>query len=418
MTKAGEPPILREKKYNILSLYTYICGKSEIPLNWQYWAFLSLISACAGNRIWYVQYEETSRLYPNLYVFLVGPSAACKGAAITQVMRIGHDMRKINKLLVNIYAGSTTAAHFEDFLGKSRFDEATGEYFTPNAVCWLINDELARDIGKGPKADDFIKFMTKNYSGGPEVDSGTRSHGHVRLKDPCITWLVGTTKEWLLESLTGDTIRSGFGSRVCPIFSDYTRERMWRSNIPRDYIVVRNYIVSRLIQIASVPQRNGRIFMTDEADKAANEWYLNRKTAGDEALVPFWRRQKDLVVKLAMLLALTSPSPWVIEKGHMDRAVKMVKWLMLEHRKMLNLASTTKRIAAEADVEFMLRKMGGSAGHTDLYRRVRQKGIDKFAFRKIIDTLVDEGTVHRSRTDTGGKFYRLLTDENDGRIVD
>jgi len=394
-----------QKTTNLVTLYQHLCGESEVPKEFHFFAFLSLLGAVVGDRVW-IEKVKGEKLKPNLYIFLVGPSGCGKGVAINRVFKLLDD--SLGTELVKTYKGRTTAAHFVDFLGKRITDEASGEVFIPNPVAWLVTEELARNIGKGTFADDFIKLMTEIYSGSPLVDDGTRTHGHVRLKNPCINWLAGTTKEWMIESLTGDNIRSGFGARVCFVNADYVKKRYVRPRYPEDYDEVYEHIKARLVALYHITP--GKFWITPEALAKESMWYMNRKWPDDDRLMPSWKRQQDIMLKIAMLLALGNAPPLVIEEGHIVQAIRLSTWVLRNAELAVELATRTPILDYFAQVEDALRQAKGSIVHTPLSRKMAKRGIDARTLNKILSELIRDGLVKVSRTKTGARVYKWVGD--------
>ena len=75
------------KNKNFLHLYNYLTGDSEIPKGYHGWAALSLLAALAEKRVWFEKFKG-SKIYPNIYTLLIGPSGVGKGGAIGHAMRV------------------------------------------------------------------------------------------------------------------------------------------------------------------------------------------------------------------------------------------------------------------------------------------------------------------------------------------
>lgn len=394
------------QSHNLIRLYHHMCGKSEIPESYQFWSFLSLLSACVGDRVWFEK-DPTWKVKPNLYIFLIGPSALGKGAAITRALHLFKDAcvseENINAALYN---GQTTAAHFVDVLGGRTNDE--GVTLIPHPVKWLVTDELSNDIGKGKLAEDFVKLMTKIYAGSViPFDTGTRTHGHVKVTDPCITWLAGSTEEWMIESVTGKTLQSGFGSRVVFVKAEYNNKRLRRAKYPSDYQQVWDHIVARLMMLRMI---TGKFYMTPDAEKEEDQWYMNRKRPTDERLMPSWKREQDMMLKTAMLLSLADGGPLVIQAHHIKRAVQTCKSVKSHLNKVINLASQTTFTSITAQIETII-KGEKEIGHSVLYNKMRGRGIDKRSLREGVDALRQEKLIVDDFTDTGGRIYRWVGGE-------
>lgn len=389
-----------DKTVNLVKLYQHVCGKSEIPKEYHFWSFLSLLAACVGDKVW-LEKDRGKKLTPCLYVMLIGPSALGKSYAIGRVHGM---MEEACRGLVKTYCGSVTAAHFIDFLGIKVHDEATGAVYVPNPVTWLVTDELANDIGRGPLADDFIKLMTKIYTCPLVLDTGTRTHGHIQIREPCVNWLVGSTKEWMISTLTGDTLRSGFGSRIAFIMSEYRDLRYLRATYPEDYDTVYKHILARLIALCYM---GGQFVMTPEAEAEESRWYMNRKRPIDERLWPSWKRQQDLLLKVAMLLSLADGPPLVIDVAHVKVAKQLSEWVQRNMTYAVEMAvrtpviDFTQQVADALEIEKVVK-------HSPFARKMLRRGIDSRLLHQIVQGLQRDEHIKISYSGTGGKMYTWL----------
>src|ERR1035437_3810291 len=110
--------VLNETR-NFLALYHHHCGTNEIPKQYHTWACLSLLAACAGDRLWFEKMPG-DKLHANMYTILVGPSAIGKGEAIKRAAKFLQPYTD----RVNVFQGKATApALIEEFSGSARSHE-------------------------------------------------------------------------------------------------------------------------------------------------------------------------------------------------------------------------------------------------------------------------------------------------------
>jgi hypothetical protein len=286
-------------------------GKSECPPEYLEWAALSLLAAAAGNRI-FIPYRigyDDIEIYPNLYVILFGPSGNFKSFTINKVKKILKKVPDYDKR-INLYSGHVTHSGMYDALrtvrrSKSRKTGAVSTTKMPWAgQFYLLQDELARDVGGLEMADQFIRALTGLYHG-EAFDDHTRTHGHVHLEDFCINWFAASTLDWAITSISPNTIMSGFFGRIVAVNCGYSKERIapFQQHRPTDWET--NY--SRLVgHIDAIMQSEGPIPLSEEAMEIDEKWYMSReRTTTDDFALQVIQRQHDLALKLSLLLTLS-----------------------------------------------------------------------------------------------------------------
>ena len=256
------------KTTNFFDLYRYISGDSEVPGIFHFWSCAALLSAVVQDRIW-VEKVRGEKLYPNLYIILVGPSGLGKGMAISQACRLADSSVRIPK-----YRGKITFARLIDRMGKPIINE-NGIATIADPRLWLVMDELKNDVGSGILVEDFIGFMTECFTASNyTLNTGTRTHGDIDLVRPVLNWFAGTTESWLYKVLTPDMVETGFPARICFIFGKYTGKLKPRIRYPDDRDFIWEHLVARLYNIAC---QQGRCLMTQTAEAGIDKWYVVRK---------------------------------------------------------------------------------------------------------------------------------------------
>ncbi len=387
----------------LTTLYVHMCGLSEVPKHYNFWCCLSLISALVQDRVWYEKHRGM-KLAPNLYVILYGPAAVGKGLAISQAYRMYNECKGSGM----VWHGSITRAGLIDVMGGRDCNEkGETELVLANPKLWLISDELGDDIGRGAVADDFIKFMTKLYtSTGMIVNTGTRTTGRVSIENPLMNWLAGTTEEWMVESLDKNMVGAGFPSRVAFVQGEYDPTKRYpRPIYPADYYEVRDHVLVRLWLLQHI---QGEFKMTDAALRRESQWYCNRAFPEDKDLIPSWKREQDLILKLAMLMVLAEGGvPLVIDERHFVAATKLSASVQRNIPNVVEQASETPEMSMSKRIQAVIMdytaKSGGDyTAYTILYDRLKRKGVgsrhlkmelDRLWANKMIEKVVRDGRV-------------------------
>lgn len=385
------------KNMTFLQLYMKSCGDTEVPKGYHGWAALGLMAAVLENRVWFEKLG--SPIMPNLYIFLVGPASVGKGAAISSAVKLLHR----SELNINQFRGKTTSAFLMDLLGRPI--KKDGEMTEPDSRLWLIMDELANDLGQAKQADDFIKFMTEVYTATDyPLNTGTRTDGYVSIHKPCVNWTVGTTKEWMFDVMTKQTIYSGFTARVMFCFRDYIDLRIPRPMKPEDHEGMMNALVNKLRVLYSL---EGPMIMDAKTIDMHDKWYDSRKKPEDELLIPSWKRGHDLILKLAILFSLDENPKMVIKQHHLRKAITTFENAFKDLGKMINLACGTRE-SEELDAVAESIKLAGKLTRTQLTRKMYYKKIFSRGINASIENLNERSLILTSKTQQGGTIYEWV----------
>lgn len=387
---------MKYKNKNFLYLYNYLSGKSEIPKGYHGWACLSLLAALAEKRTWFEKFKG-SKIYPNIYTLLLGPSGIGKGGAISHATRIlqAADLDPP----INIYRGSTTHAHLEDILGKLiKIDD---EYVQPPSHLWLIMDELANNLGDSKLAERFIKMMTELFTGDYDLSGGTRTHGLREISEPSVNWFAGTTTDWLFDAISRKEVFSGFTARVFFCFREYQDVRYARPSSPEDYDEVLGYLVNR---IRAIHLTEGPFQFAKKTQEIKDHWYMTRPVPKDGDLLAAWKRGDDLIIKLCMIFSLTDSTDLIIKPHHFMKAKATFDNAFGDLNTLMDLAHGTKDKEETQFVESIL-KDKKQINRTLLGKIAYKKGILATRLEIIMKDIESRGLVAVKQTKTGAKLY-------------
>jgi len=399
MTTKFIPALQRTR--NFFELYQYACGKSEVPPVFHFWSSVSLMAGVLEGNVWFEKHAD-DRLYPNIYIFLIGPPALGKGTAIGFAAKMAD-----RSVVMPKYRGSATDASLIDILGKVGKDEYDRKVLA-NPHLWLIMDELKNNLGTNPaRVDAFFSLMTELFTAtGYTMNTSTRTHGKIDIVEPVVNWLIGTTESDMKALISRKSVDSGFVSRVCFIFGDYNFGlRCPRITYPPDREEVIEHLRMRLWILQNT---RGAIAMTPEAEAMQDKWYMTRPSPEDETLYATWKRQHDMLLKFAIFCCLADAGPMVIRSVHLSRAKAMVKSVEGYAGRLLSVVNETFDTKPSNDIEAFIKKKK-KVGHTECLRYFRAKrGLNAKRFREAVWALVQEGSVKAGRNDRGGVEYEWV----------
>lgn len=379
---------------DFISWYLHAVGKSEVPKQFHLWACLSALASAVCDRVW-VQREGGWKIYPNLYVFLLGPSGSGKEKAISTAVKLVGEFP-----VINCYWGMATKQALIDEMGEREI-AIPGASGVVRPKMYFVTEELAASIGSDKKmAEELIKFMTQIYLKPPvPITEKTRKWGKITLTDPNMNWLAGSTEEWMVKALGGaDAVGGGFFARVIAVRGrrDYAT-RYPEILYPEDVEEVREYLKWRVAEYTFL---EGPFTMTDEATAYRREWYRKRPAPQEQALEPSFNRADEMVHRLALLLRLAEidsrhEADRTVGLKHLEEAIELWDCVSQDVPHVARLAHATKESTeVEITAEFIRRK--GYIGHSELLRKVGGRGMNKDMLKKAIETLVDRGEIKES----------------------
>jgi hypothetical protein len=387
---------------NFFRLYHHICGETEIPTIYHFWCCVALLSAALEDRVWYELYRDLP-LKPNLYVCLLGPGSVGKGVAISQAVKLVED-----SISTRVYRGKLTFAHLIDTLGKVEKDE-WGREVMDNPKMWLVMDEFKNAVGSNKSlSEEFIALMTELYTAtNYPLQTGTRTHGNVMLKKPCLNWLFGSNEPWLRQVLTKEIFESGFIARGCFIYADYNTDcRISRPKYPPDYDEVYLHLKTRLWMLQGY---HGKFLITPTAEATLDQWYHGRKAPIDESLQSAWGRQREMLLRFAMILCVAEGQQMIIRVHHLQQGIQMVKQLEGFTSKLMYSAMESYESKPINWIAGYLERQGKEVSHSQLLRWARaKKGLNAEKVKNAIEHLKSEGHIWMGckTTGRGGIIYR------------
>ena len=398
-----------EESRHFIDLYLHMIGLNEVPREFHLWSCLSLIAACLGDRCW-VNKDTASNVYPNLYVFLVGPSGCGKDQAIKTVMKLVADLKgERNHKLVNIWSGKMTGPAMWEYLSKSGAMTSVGqgkhkEVTSVKPVCYYMTEELGACVRSGELGQDLIATMTAFYMRPAQISDGTRQHGFIHLLSPTVNWLAGTTDEWMLRSVPKDSVEGGFLARVQVVRGNRNYSvRYPRMLYPVDYQEVREHLLQRIEDLIMLD--DAEFVLNDEALKVHDDWYLNEKPPDDSVLLPAFNRSDDLIYKLSLLLAIAewTGRDTVDEHGgivydatiydrHVKEAIELWRAMLYDMPATIRVANANPQMVDVDIVRHVVRRAGTMA-RSEMMTRVVGKGINKDRLDRALETLFAEECV-------------------------
>ena len=390
---------------HLSSLYVHMSGKGECPPEFHKWAFISLISALLENRV-YTELLLDQPLYPNLYVFLIGPSGLGKGNSIGGVCTLHRQLEEEGQ--IRIYRGDATKASLTDLLSQGEWSEQEGSHKDASARMWLIMDELKNDLGRYQLAQEFIQMMTAIFTeSGGDRDSSTRTGGAQKIKGSCVTWLAGSTQDWLLKAIGRDAIQGGFVPRGLYVFQERTSRRILSPAYPFDREKVKEFILGELRRIRSL---KGQMYLTPNAHIYLKDWYEGAPQEEDSVLAPMYSRDREKVLKLCMTLVACEGNEMLIRQSHLYEAITLMHSLQNSFPRLIKLSTQSKEsINIDLIYETIKRKSngGGWVENREVLQALARRNILTEHVKQAVENLEAMCKIEVEEGKRGGGRYKI-----------
>lgn len=237
------------------------------------------------------------------------------------------------------------------------------------------------------------------------------------IVQPHLTMFGTATPKFFYQSLTERTMENGLLAR-CIVLEAGERGKAGEpheEDFPESVIeTVRNLIrighennlsgeYPRPLVLQENPDATNRI---REILGYADEEYRKASERGDDSANALWARAGEKVLKLAAIYAISENA---VEPVITIDGVNWA-WRFIEHmtRRMLFMASMfvadTDFDAQAMKVIRLVRQKRGRISHGKL---LRNSHLDKDAFKRVVETLIESGTLRKEFGERGGVFYVL-----------
>lgn len=196
---------------NWIDVYTEsLSTATRSPARFHFWSAASCIASTLKRSVWIDQ--PTWRMYPNLYVVLVGRPGIGKGAAMNPAISLLKEAGTSNVLSDRITMEYVLEKLSKGFPKISKNGNATGIQLGKEASTLIVSTELSVFI----TASQFsITCLTDLWDCREGVyQYGTRGKGEWNINEPLVNLLGASAQEWLVKSIPADAVGGGFTRRV------------------------------------------------------------------------------------------------------------------------------------------------------------------------------------------------------------
>jgi hypothetical protein len=284
----------------------------DTPEIFRKWAAITSISAALEQKVWLT---TTSRLFPNLYVFLIAHPGVGKTRTIIHAKKY---LLKIPEFKMS--PNSMTSASLVDAVvdAKRIIVQPPNKPLEYNALTICV-DEVGTFISKYDK--DITAVLSAFYDQHPYGQTRRGNDLKIKLESPLLNILGGSTPTNLLELIPEGAWSQGFTSRIIFVFSD---ERIVGDDFATQSEALSKDLLHDLEIINGIV---GEYKVTEDYKTAIRNWRaLNEDPKPNHPkLIHYNTRRRVHLYKLSMISAMDRSNELTIVKDDFNRAMG---WLL------------------------------------------------------------------------------------------
>ena len=276
------------------------------------WAAISIISAALEQKVWLT---TSSKLYPNLYVLLVGHPGTGKTKTIRAAKAYALEITDFHFAPTSMTAASLVDALLEAKRLIIQLPDPPMEY---NSML-IAADELGTFIHKYD--DEMIAVLSAFYDPDPYGQNRRGKDIKIKIKSPQLGILAGSTPSNLLNFMPENAWDQGFTSRMIMIFSD---ERI----VGDDFASTSRPISQELIHdLKLINSLSGEFKVTEDYRACVNNWrgLGEPPTPSHPKLLHYNTRRRIHLYKLSMVAAAAKSNELLLTREDFNTAMN---WLV------------------------------------------------------------------------------------------
>lgn len=344
------------KLKNWITGYEEYMEESETPNLFKTWTAISVLCSVLQRKCWHT-WEK--KIYPNMYIVLVGPSGSRKGTAMYPAEII------LEYTGTNLSADATTREALIRALNNSGDEillvkEGIG---IKHSSITIFSSELTVFLGQNNW--QLISDLNDWYDCKDNWKYDTKNKGTDAIKGVWVNLLGATTPEFLTTALPNDAIGGGLTARIVFVFADK------KSKIaPAPFITPEMVLKMKelLYDIDIIKQLQGEFKISPEFFDLHTDWYIDtveNPPFDDNTLEKYCERRSLHLRKLAMAHSVACSSDMILTEQDFIYA----STLLFETEKYMPFAFSGKGRHPSAWVIDQIQKMVINKGAVS-YRKI------------------------------------------------
>lgn len=387
--------------------YLRYTDNSEPPTVYKKWVGLSCIAAALQRRCWA---EWESKIYPNMYVVLVGPSGgARKGTAMAPGLNL-----LLNEPIVKLSAESTTREalirKMKNIAEVETYDNlGDGTAVYTHSSITIFSPELT--VFLGYKNEQFLTDLTDWYDCRDPWTYETKNMGIDEILGVCVNMIGATTPEMLQYALPSMTVGGGLTSRIIFVYAD-RKEKI----VPLPFLSPEEQSLMEDLKydLSCIAQLRGPFSYTKEYLNKRVEWYIAQHNNPPFLDPKFWgylERRATHLLKIGMAMSASRDDSMIMDGEIFDRSLE---WLNEVERKMERVyRGYGRKDYAPIMPQIMRTISNGTTSFVQLLE-VYGKDLDTRELMTILEQFVRVNYITMERKEINGKMdYEITVKEKE-----
>lgn len=279
------------------------------------WTAISAIGGALERKVWIR--SQSAEIYPNLYIFLVGPPGAGKTRPVQVCHEIWANLVDHHTAPVSL----TKASLMDEVAAATRTIPFREGDLTFNGIS-IASRELGALI---PTYDaDFLNAMTYLYDNIKYDEKRRGKPEPLIIENPVVNLIGCTTPSYLLDTMPITAWDQGFLSRVIIVYDDIVLERpLDLSEESKQDNDLRKALIH---DIKIIGNRVGKLIFLPEAKARIDTWYADRESMPSHPrLQNYVTRRPIHLMKLAMIACADRG---MSDSINLDDINAAIDWLM------------------------------------------------------------------------------------------
>ena len=330
--------------------YLEYTKNSEPPTIYHQWGAMCAIAGALQRKVHLRMGFE--RIYPNLYVILVGHSGRTrKGVALDIAYKM---LATVSGVSIAPEASSREAIILAMKRAMSNYeDPATGQIMIQCPLT-AFPEELAVLLGQGDIK--LLANLTDWYNSKDEWSYETVGRGRDALQGLCFNIFGATAPDWIQSMLPQEAVGGGFTSRVIFVVAEKKRDTVPEHNLSDAEILLQNKLARDLERIN---QLKGQFQFSPEGKASYIEWYLEQDkllsqgqpAIDDMRFAGYCERRATHLRKLMMIMSASRTDSLEVAEEDFIKALALLK--MTESKMHLTFGGLGKAPHSDVSAQIM-----------------------------------------------------------------
>jgi len=394
---------------DFLETHLQYTAQAESPTSYHLWSGISVLAAAVRRQVWIDM--GFFKLYPNMYIVLVGPPAARKGTAMDIAIKIASDISDIN-----VSADSITREALIRAIASSETAVTTpgGGVYVHSSVT-IFSKELSVFLGSGNH--DLLSLLTDLFDSHDKWEYRTKNKGIDTLHNLWVNILAASTPNWLVNSISGGSgprsmsaISGGFTSRVVFVVEDGVRHHNPMPSLSPEEKRLRDNLKHDLEHISTT---FGEFHLSNDAKKFYSDWYKTRYETSiqDQRFEGYVARKHVHLLKLSTLCAISANRDHVVTLADMDRALAYLNALEDKMPDAFGAAGRSE-MSEDIDLIYSTIHIAKDISAVDLKRAIR-RDVSPRNYDYVIKYLIDMKYIEQYMGQGGVLHYRCIEERSE-----